>query len=165
MAKFYAQIWQFWKSAHISETTARRAKISSILMPWKGSICGTLANGQVGSEAERQGPWASCYYMRSPEGFFFQFGFTGKLNLISVNWYRILFELHLGEVINIQLGARSTAKILLRLPISMFSVNKDALYGCMWSNKICIYQFYHMNDMNFIPLIFLGLTYLYFITA
>ncbi len=46
----------------ISETYARRAKVSSILTPWKGNICGTLANGQVGSEAERQGPWASCLY-------------------------------------------------------------------------------------------------------
>ena len=34
MAKFHAQIWQFWKSAHISETAARRAKISSISTPW-----------------------------------------------------------------------------------------------------------------------------------
>ena len=27
-------------------------------MELKGSICGTLANGQVGSQPERQGPWA-----------------------------------------------------------------------------------------------------------
>ncbi len=60
MAKFHAQIWQFWKSAHISETAAQRAKISSILTPWKGSICGTLANSQVGSQAECQGQLASC---------------------------------------------------------------------------------------------------------
>ncbi len=34
--KFHARIWQFWKSAHISETTSRRAKISSSLTPWGG---------------------------------------------------------------------------------------------------------------------------------
>ena len=34
MAKFHAQIWQFWKSGHISETAACRAIISSILPPW-----------------------------------------------------------------------------------------------------------------------------------
>ena len=31
---FHALMWQFWKSAHISETAARRAKISSISTPW-----------------------------------------------------------------------------------------------------------------------------------
>ncbi len=30
IAKFHAQIWQFWKMAYISETAARGAKISSI---------------------------------------------------------------------------------------------------------------------------------------
>ncbi len=34
MAKFHAQLWQFWKSARISETAARTAKISSILTLW-----------------------------------------------------------------------------------------------------------------------------------
>ncbi len=34
MGKFHAQIWQFWKMANISETAARRAKISSISNPW-----------------------------------------------------------------------------------------------------------------------------------
>ncbi len=34
MAKFPAQIWQFWKSAHISETPAHREKLSSISTPW-----------------------------------------------------------------------------------------------------------------------------------
>ncbi len=31
---FHAQMWQFWKLAHISETTARIAKINSISIPW-----------------------------------------------------------------------------------------------------------------------------------
>ena len=53
MAKFHAQIWQFWKSARISETAARtrRAKISSISHPWGGkrvyATSGPLANGHV----------------------------------------------------------------------------------------------------------------------
>ena len=34
MAKFHAEIWSFWKSAPISETITRRAKISSISTPW-----------------------------------------------------------------------------------------------------------------------------------
>ncbi len=34
MAKFHAQIWQFWKSALISATAACRAKMSSISTPW-----------------------------------------------------------------------------------------------------------------------------------
>ena len=34
MTKFHAQIWQFEKMAHISETAASRAKISSISNPW-----------------------------------------------------------------------------------------------------------------------------------
>ena len=33
LAKFHAQIWEFWKSTGISETAARRAKISSFLTP------------------------------------------------------------------------------------------------------------------------------------
>ncbi len=41
-------------------------KISSILTPWKRSICGTVANGQVGSQAEHQGPWASCFLSIPP---------------------------------------------------------------------------------------------------
>ncbi len=37
----YAPIWQFWKSTHISETTAHWAKISSISTPWgrKSVLC------------------------------------------------------------------------------------------------------------------------------
>ena len=34
MAKFHAPIWQFLKTACISETTTRRAKISSLSTPW-----------------------------------------------------------------------------------------------------------------------------------
>ncbi len=34
MAKFHAQIFQFWKSAHISKAAASRAKIGSIPIPW-----------------------------------------------------------------------------------------------------------------------------------
>ncbi len=37
-AKFHAQIWQFWKSAAISETAIRRAKTSSV---WKENIRAT----------------------------------------------------------------------------------------------------------------------------
>ncbi len=67
MANFYAQKWQFWNSPRISETAAPRVEISSILTPWggKGVLCGTLAYGQVGSEAECQGPWASCFFVAS----------------------------------------------------------------------------------------------------
>ncbi len=64
MAKFHAQIWQFWKLARISETAASRAKISSISTPEVEmeymSNFSLLANGQVGSQTECQGPWASC---------------------------------------------------------------------------------------------------------
>ena len=34
LAKFHAQIWQFWELARISETAARRAKLSSVSTPW-----------------------------------------------------------------------------------------------------------------------------------
>ncbi len=88
MAKFHVQIWHFWKLARISETAARRAKIILNFDPlgWKEVIhatsgtltngqvsCanmavlkigpylpGTLVNGQVCSQLECQGPWASC---------------------------------------------------------------------------------------------------------
>ncbi len=63
MANFHAPKWQFWKSARISETAAPRMQISSILTP-----CGrkrVYVDGQVGSEAERQGPWASCCFIAS----------------------------------------------------------------------------------------------------
>ncbi len=64
MAKFHAQIWQFWKSAHILETAAHRAKLAQFRAPrGRKSLYAhfwNLVNGQVGSQAERQGPWASC---------------------------------------------------------------------------------------------------------
>ena len=42
LAKFQAQIWQFWKLARISETAARRANISSISTPWgRRRVCAT----------------------------------------------------------------------------------------------------------------------------
>ncbi len=50
----------------MSETAARRAKMSSISIPWGRNgasiyaTSGTLENGQVGSQSECQGPWASC---------------------------------------------------------------------------------------------------------
>ncbi len=34
LGKFHAQIWQVWKWARISETAARRAKITLISTPW-----------------------------------------------------------------------------------------------------------------------------------
>ena len=65
LAKFHAQIWQVRKMARILKTAARRAKISSILPPWGIKRVYLqlleLLQWQVGSQAERQGPWASCY--------------------------------------------------------------------------------------------------------
>ena len=64
LAKFHAQIWQVRKMARILKTAARRAKISSILPPWGIKSVYVqlleLLQWQVGSQAERQGPWASC---------------------------------------------------------------------------------------------------------
>ena len=55
----------FRKMARILETAAHRAKISSILPPWGIKWVYVqlleLLQWQVGSQAERQGPWASCY--------------------------------------------------------------------------------------------------------
>ncbi len=39
MVMFHAQIWQFRKSANISETAAHRAKISSISTLWVEREC------------------------------------------------------------------------------------------------------------------------------
>ena len=47
----------------ILKHAAHRAKLSSISTLWKDSTCatsGTLVNGPFGSQADRQGPWASC---------------------------------------------------------------------------------------------------------
>ena len=64
-AKFHAQIWQVRKMASILVTAAHRAKISSILPPWGIKRVYVqlleLLQFQVGSQAERQVPWASCY--------------------------------------------------------------------------------------------------------
>ena len=69
--------WNFGQLPSLSVTAVRRAKISSILTPWgRKRICatsGTLVHGQVGSEAEHQGPQASCFLFFFCFFFFFFF--------------------------------------------------------------------------------------------
>ena len=91
MAKFHAQIWQFWKSAGISEAAVHRVKISSISTPgvekeYMYTLCGTLANGQVGSQAGRQGPWACCFTIFSVTFWSLIFSFLLRWNNIVGNF-------------------------------------------------------------------------------
>ncbi len=58
MAKLHAQIWQFWKSARISETIARRAKITSIYTHPRGRKC--MCNFW------NIGQWLSWFSSRAP---------------------------------------------------------------------------------------------------
>ena len=47
MAKFHAQIWQFWKLGCDSEIAARRANISLISTPWGRKSSATLGTTSV----------------------------------------------------------------------------------------------------------------------
>ncbi len=64
-AKFHTQIWQFSRSVHISETAARRAKISSISNPWveKEYICNFWNLGQWQGFMPKYGSWKISPYL------------------------------------------------------------------------------------------------------